>query len=71
MAKSISNSTKKILGRKKIKTIYTLIISYFVIQGFKKIVLILLCFKEDNFIIVAVTSGVSPASVASFSIMEK
>ena len=71
MAKSISNSAKKIFGRKKIKTIYTLIILYFVIQDFKKIFLILLCFKEDNFIIVTVTSGISPASVASFSIMEK
>ena len=71
MAKSISNSAKKIFGRKKIKTIYTLIILSFVIQDFKKIVLILLCFKKDNFIIVTVTSGISPASVASFSIMEK
>ena len=35
MAKSTSNSAKRIFGRKRIKTIYTLSILSFVIQGFK------------------------------------
>ena len=73
MAKSTSNSAKRIFGRKSINTIYTLSILSFVIQDFKKNFSILLCFKADNFIFrtLSVTSAISPVSVASFSIMEK
>ena len=73
MAKSSTDSTKRIFGRKSKKTIYTLSILSFVIQDFKKNLSKLLCFKADNFIFwtLSVTSTISPVNVASFSIMEK
>ena len=69
MAKSISNSAKRIFGRKSVKTIYTLSISSFIIQDFKKKLLILLCLKVDNFIfwILSVTFAISPVSFRSQS----
>ena len=73
MAKSTSNSAKRIFERKSIKTIYTLSILSFVIQDFKKNISILLCLKADNFIFwtLSVTFVISPVNVASFSIMER
>ena len=76
MAKSTSNSAKRIFGRKSLKTIYALSILSFVTQDFKKkkkTLLILLCFKADNFIFwtLSVSSTISHVSVASFPIMEK
>ena len=51
MAKSTSNSAKRIFGRKSLNTIYTLSILSFVTQDFKKkTLLILFCFKANNFI---------------------
>ena len=66
MAKSTSNSVKRIFGRKSIKTIFTLRILSFVILDFN--LSILLCFKADNFIFwtLSVTCN-QPCSVASKS----
>ena len=77
MAKSTSNSAKRIFGRNSIKIIYTLSILSFVIQDFKQNHSILICRqikkKADKFIFWTffVTSAISPMSVASFSSMEK
>ena len=73
MAKSTSNSAKRIFERKSIKTIYTLSILSFVIQDFKKNISVLLCLKADNFIFctLSVTFVISPVNVVSFSIMER
>ena len=63
MAKSTSNSAKRIFGR---KTIYSIL--PFVIENFQKKLSILLCFKAGNFIFWAFSvASASPVSVASFS----